>query len=62
MTDTAWVKRGARVQWGPPDKPSVTGDRGVVVSVSKGLALVRLDSGAELYVLADRLRRETPDG
>jgi hypothetical protein len=62
VTDTDWVKRGARCCWGPPDRASVVGQHGVVVSVAKGTALVRLDSGADVYLSVDHLRQpEKPE-
>lgn len=63
MTDTEWVKRGARCEWGPPERVSVVGQHGVVVSVAKGTAVVRLDSGADVYLSIEHLRRpgETPE-
>jgi hypothetical protein len=62
VTATEWVKRGARCWWGPPERASVVGQHGVVVSVAKGTALVRLDSGADVYLSVDHLRPEAkPD-
>jgi hypothetical protein len=60
MADTEWVKRGARCEWGPPERKAVVGQHGVVVSVAKGTALVRLDSGADVYLSVEHLRR--PEG